>query len=245
MSKIAVQLSGVSKRYGTSLALNRVDLAVREGELFGVIGENGAGKTTLIKCLLDFCQIDDGNVEIFGVPGELVRARSVLAYLPERFSPPFYLTGVDFLRYMASLHACAYDEQRLRDTLARLDFDVRALPRPARSYSKGMAQKLALAACLLSGKPLYVLDEPASGLDPKARACLKRELRALRSAGNTVLFATHDLADAEALCNRIAVLHGGRVRYAGPPDEFMRRYGAGNLEEAFLACIEHGATVRH
>ena len=112
-----------------------------------------------------------------------------------------------------------------------------ALTRPARTYSKGMTQKLGIAACLLSGKELYVLDEPAGGLDPKARALFKQELRALRRSGSTVFFTSHALADVAELCDRMAVLHGGRLLYWGTPREFVQGCGAADLEQAFLECI--------
>ena len=232
----AIRYADVSKAYGSVRALAHVNLVVRDGEFFGIVGENGAGKTTLIKCLLDFCEIDSGQVEIFGVPSELVRARSALAYLPERFGPPFYLTGADFLRYMARLHGHDYDEARIRAMTARLGLDTAALAHPARSYSKGMAQKLALTACLLSGKKLYVLDEPASGLDPRARALLKAQLHRLRTSGATVFLATHALADVEELCERMAVIHRGALLFIGTPAELKRRHGTPDLEQAFLAC---------
>lgn len=236
MAADAIRYADVSKTYGSVRALTRVDLVVRQGEFFGIVGENGAGKTTLIKCLLDFCEIDQGQIQIFGVASELVRARSVLAYLPERFCPPYYLTGADFLRYMAHLHGHGYDEARVREMLAQLELDPSALARLARGYSKGMAQKLALTACLMSEKKLYVLDEPASGLDPRARALLKAALRRLRADGNTVFLASHALADVEALCDRMAVIHRGALLFIGTPDALRRRYGVPDLEQAFLAC---------
>jgi ABC-2 type transport system ATP-binding protein len=102
-----------------------------------------------------------------------------------------------------------------------------------------MTQKLGLAACLLSNKDLQVLDEPASGLDPKARALFKRELSRLRDTGRTVFFSSHALADIEQVCDRLAVVHQGRLRFAGTPDELRRRFdSAGDLEQAFLACID-------
>jgi ABC-2 type transport system ATP-binding protein len=138
---------------------------------------------------------------------------------------------------MAALHRTAYSEERVKQTSERLDLAARALDRPARTYSKGMMQKLGLAACLLSGKNLQILDEPTSGLDPKARALLKRELRSLRAEGRTVFFTSHSLSDVEQICDRMAVLDGGRLRFAGPPAELMTRYGGRDLEHAFLACI--------
>ena len=217
MTSSALDFSAVSKRYRDVPALVDVSLAVQPGEFFGIVGENGAGKTTLIKCLLDFCEIDGGEIRIFGVSHRKTTARAGVAYLPERFVPPFYATGRDFLCYMMSLYRNPYDKARVEEVFAGLDLDIRALDRLARGYSKGMLQKLALAACLLSGKALYVLDEPASGLDPKARALLKRQLQSLRDLGKTVFFASHALVDVYELCDRMAVLHCGRVRYAGTP----------------------------
>jgi ABC-2 type transport system ATP-binding protein len=100
-----------------------------------------------------------------------------------------------------------------------------------------MTQKLGLAACLLSGKPLQVLDEPTSGLDPKARALLKRQLSRVRASGQTVFFTSHALADVDEICDRMALLHGGELRFSGPPAGLIARYGGASLEDAFLACI--------
>mgnify|MGYP001199979290 CR=1 len=237
MSDIALRFAQVEKRYAGVPALNRLSLEVRHGEFFGLVGVNGAGKTTLIKCLLDFCDADAGAVEIFGIPHSATAARARLAYLPERFSPPFYLTGRDFLRYMLKLYRAPYDEGAVTRVFGALDLLPSALDRPARTYSKGMTQKLGLASCLLSGKDLYVLDEPAGGLDPKARALLKAQLAALNRAGRTVFFTSHALADVAEMCDRMAVLHAGQLRFAGTPREFAGRYGASDLEQAFLACI--------
>ena len=234
----AVAFSGLSKSFGARPALSGLTAEVRRGELFGLVGGNGAGKTTLIKCLLDFLEPDAGEIRIFGVPHRLTASRAALAFLPERFNPPHYLTGRDFLKYMAELHRTPYDETKVLDAFARLDLEPEALTKAASAYSKGMTQKLGLAACLLSDKALQVLDEPTSGLDPKARALLKRELASLRDSGSTVFFTSHALADVEELCDRMAVLHGGRLRFAGTPAELRARYASANLEEAFLACID-------
>jgi ABC-type multidrug transport system ATPase subunit len=121
---------------------------------------------------------------------------------------------------------------------ASLDLDVAALDKPVRAYSKGMTQKLGLAACFLSQRDLYVLDEPMSGLDPKARARAKDLLLKLKSEGRTLLFTSHSLADAEEVCDRITVLHGGKMAYAGAPRGLCERYGEPSLERAFLKCIE-------
>ena len=243
MSDIALRFAQVGKRYAGVPALSHFSLEVKRGGFFGLVGENGAGKTTLIKCLLDFCDIDGGAIDIFNTPHRATAARARLAYLPERFNPPFYLTGRDFVRYMLELYRAPYDEDRVARLFSALDLDRSALDRPARAYSKGMTQKLGLAACLLSGKDLYVLDEPAGGLDPKARALLKGELKALHRAGHTVFITSHALADVAELCDHMAVLHAGRLRFAGPPGELMSRYGAPDLERAYLACIASEAVL--
>lgn len=237
MSDLALRFSGLEKRYARVPALSEFSLEVRRGEFFGLVGVNGAGKTTLIKCLLDFCDADAGTIEIFGAPHRSTAARTRLAFLPERFNPPFYLTGRDFLRYMCKLYRSRYDEAEVARLFGALDLEILALDRLARTYSKGMTQKLGLAACLLSSKDLYVLDEPAGGLDPKARALFKEELSGLKRSGRTVFFTSHALADVAEMCDRMAVLHGGRVRFAGTPGEFAARHGVPDLERAFLACI--------
>ena len=237
---IALQFDGVRKSFGRHTALVDFTLSVNGGELFGLVGVNGAGKTTLIKCLLDFATPDAGRIEVFGVTHVATTARRELAFLPERFLPPYYLTGRDFLRYMLTLHRRAFERDRVETMFAALDLDPQALDLPVRSYSKGMTQKLGLAACLLSDKKLYVFDEPTSGLDPKARALLKRQLTALRSAGRTLFVTSHLLADVEQLCDRMAVLHAGTIRYVGTPAELLARYGTRDLEQAFLQCIDGG-----
>jgi len=237
MSDAALRFEQVSKRFGEVAALDAVSLEVRRGEFFGLVGVNGAGKTTLIKCLLDFCDSDEGRIEILGVSHRLTAARGSLAFLPERFNPPHFLTGRDFLQYMMRLYRQPYDELQVEQMFAALDLDLAALGKAARTYSKGMTQKLGLAACLLSGKDLYVLDEPTSGLDPKARALFKEALRVLKQAGRTVFLTSHALADIAEMCDRMAVLHAGRLRYAGSPAELAARAAGGDLERAFLACI--------
>ncbi len=237
MGDAALHFEQVSKRFGEVAALSNFTLEVARGEFFGLVGVNGAGKTTLIKCLLDFCNTDGGAIRIFGVEHRVTAARSRLAFLPERFNPPHFLTGRDFIQYMLKLYGKPYEDREVEQVFVGLDLDPAALGKAARTYSKGMTQKLGLAACLLSGKDLYVLDEPTGGLDPKARALLKQALRALRQSNRTVFFTSHALADIAEMCDRMAVLHGGRLRFAGSPEELAQRFGKGNLEQAFLACI--------
>jgi len=233
----ALSFARVSKRFGTAVALNDFTLDVTAGQTFGLVGMNGAGKTTLIKCMLDFSAADSGTIQVFGIASLFTRSRSRLAFLPERFNPPYYLTGRDFLRYMLQLQEVDYFEQDAEHTLEALDLDRSALAKPVRAFSKGMTQKLGLAACLLSRRDLYVLDEPTSGLDPKARALLKDQLRKVRDVGRTIFFTSHALADVDELCDRMAVIHCGELRFVGTPAELRERHAAATLEQAFLACI--------
>jgi ABC-2 type transport system ATP-binding protein len=233
----ALTFDAVAKSYGRQAVLDGVDLVVETGEFFGLVGLNGAGKTTLIKGLLDFSGVDAGRITVFGVDHRRTEARARLAFLPERFNPPYFLTGRDFLTHMADLHGQRYDAEEALEVLEGLDLDPSALGKPVRTFSKGMSQKLGLAATLLSGRDLFVLDEPMSGLDPQARALFKRRLLDLRESGRTVFFSTHLLSDVEDLCDRMAVLHDGRVCFAGTPEECCRRYDAFTLEQAFLQAI--------
>lgn len=237
MSPPALRIAHLAKSYGRARALEDLDLEIAPGEFFGLVGENGAGKTTLIKCVLDFCHTDAGQIEIFGTDHRRTDSRARIAYLPERFAPPHYFYGRDFLRYSSELHRRAYVEEEALGVFAALELDARALDKPVRAYSKGMTQKLGLAACLLSRKDLLILDEPTSGLDPKARALLKRELKARHTAGRTLVMTSHALPDVGEMCTRMAVIHRGRLRYAGTPGAFAAEYGGVSLEQAYLECI--------
>lgn len=241
MSDPAVRFAGVAKNYGHAQALRDVTFEVAPGEFFGLVGVNGAGKTTLLKCLLDFCDVTGGNIDIFGTPHHLTAARKRLAFLPERFNPPYYLTGEDFIRYVLDMQSTPYDRGATEHMLAQFELDVTALNLPVREYSKGMTQKLGLAACLLSRKDLYILDEPASGLDPKAHALFKAQLNELKRQQRTMLFTSHALADVAEICDRVAVIHAGTLRFAGTPAALCAQYANGNLEQAFLRCIDAAA----
>jgi len=233
----AVRIAALAKRYGGEPALAGVDLEVAHGDAFGLVGANGAGKTTLIKCMLDLCAADGGEVEIFGINARLPRARTRLAYVPERFVPPHYLRCGEFLRAAAALAGGRYDAERAARLLAELELDRDALPRPVRSLSKGMTQKLGLAAGFLVERDLYVLDEPMSGLDPAARVAVKSVLRRLGAEGRTLFFTSHVLADVEELCSAIVVLDRGRVRFRGSPAALRSRYAEPDLERAYMRCI--------
>jgi ABC-2 type transport system ATP-binding protein len=238
MNPNALLFSGVTQSYGKRTALKNVDLSLVTGEFHAIIGVNGAGKTTLFKCLLDFCTVQSGRIEIFGVAHLSPSSRAPLAFLPEKFNPPYYLNGREFIRYSLNLHRLSYQAAAVNSMLKDLDLDRASLSLSVREYSKGMTQKLGLAACLLTQKKLYVLDEPMTGLDPKARLLLKNKLLALKQSGATLLFSSHSLADVEVLCDRLTVLHAGEVRFTGTPEAFRQAFSCNDLDSAFLTCID-------
>ena len=237
----AVRICALVKRYGKVAALGGVDLEVAAGEGFGLVGANGAGKTTLIRCLLDLAACDSGTIEIFSLPAGKPASRRRLSYLPERFSPPHYLRGGEFLSAMLELAGERYDAARAGQLLDELELERDALTRPVRALSKGMAQKLGLAACLLVPRDLYLLDEPMSGLDPAARVAVKSVLRRLHGEGRTLFFTSHVLADVEELCSSLAVLDRGKLRFRGSPAALCEKYSQPRLEAAFMRCIRDRA----
>jgi len=238
MSKIeCLTFENISKYYQHHAIFKDISFQCYAGEFVALVGVNGAGKTTLIKTLLDFIPLDNGEIYISGIPHIKPDARTHLAYLPERFKAPDYLTGQLFLQAMRHLHGTGYEQKKLHQLCNILDFPQAALTRTIRHYSKGMAQKIGLMSCLLSDKPLLVLDEPMSGLDPKARAQLKQYLLGLKAAGTSVFFTTHLLNDVEELCDRMAVLHNSKLCFIGSPTACCQKFNTNSLETAYLRCI--------
>src|SRR3954467_12421604 len=239
---LAVRIEALVKRYGRVTALDGVSLDITSREAFGLVGANGAGKTSLIRCLLDLTAYDAGRIEMFGIAAQNPGARRRLAYIPERFTPPHYLTGAEFLRTLAALAGATYNAARVAALLAQLELERDALERPVRALSKGMTQKLGLAWCFLLERDLYVLDEPMSGLDPAARVAVKALMRRLHEEGRTLLFTSHVLSDVDELCASMAVLDDGRLRYRGTPAGLRERYDEAGLEQAFMRCINDKGT---
>ncbi len=233
-----LDVSGLTVTYGKSTILDGVDLAVRAGEIFGLIGLNGVGKTTLIKTILDLVRPKSGAIRLFGEDHRRPASRQALAYLPEKFTPSPRLRGWEFLSLSLSYFKVALDCDAAVAMAQGFGFDERALNRAVGTYSKGMGQKIGLISTFLAARPLLILDEPMSGLDPQARQQLKEHLLAYRAAGNTIFFSSHILADMDEICDSVAVLDGGKIRFFGTPAEMKERDGAPLLERAFMHIIE-------
>ncbi|MCC7259774.1 MAG: ABC transporter ATP-binding protein [Alphaproteobacteria bacterium] len=234
-----IVIEQLCKRFQDKTVLDAVTLTIAPGEIFGLIGLNGAGKTTLIKILLDLLNADSGEVRLFGRSHKESRARENLYYLPERFQPSGLLKATEFLSLSLSYYGVALDMERARQTARDIDLDPDVLTRKVGTYSKGMTQKLGLLSVLLAERPLLILDEPMSGLDPKARVHLKKQLNAYCARGNTLFFTSHILADMDEICDRVGVIHGGKLLFVGTPGDFKKAYKESEetLEEAFLKAI--------
>lgn len=238
---LPLTIDHVSKRYAGKPVLDAVNFSLSSGEIFGLVGLNGAGKTTLIKIMLDLASADSGRVQWFGRDALQASSRRCLSYLPEKFQPSRYLKGYEYLALSLEYYGVPLDKDAARDMAFMLDLNPDVLAQRVGSYSKGMGQKLGLLAALLSDTPVLVLDEPMSGLDPRARIRLKAALQNAKAKGKTIFFSSHILSDLDEICDRIAVLHDTRIRYVGTPAQFRANHGGGALEQAFLASIEQVA----
>jgi ABC-2 type transport system ATP-binding protein len=232
-----VRTAAIHKSYAKRKVLENIDFALTPGEIFGLIGVNGAGKTTLIKILLDLAKADEGGAFIFDIPTTHIDARAKLSYLPEKFQPSRYLKGMEYLDLALSYYGKSLDRDVARKQAEAFDLRPEALDARVGSYSKGMGQKLGLLGAFMVGASLLVLDEPMSGLDPGARIKLKSRLLEEKAAGRTIFFSSHILSDIDEICDRIGVIHDGRLAFIGTPAEFKSRQGESSLEKAFLKVI--------
>lgn len=233
-----LMIDNISKSYGAHKVLDRVSLTLNPGEIFGLVGLNGVGKTTLIKIILDLAKADEGGVQLHGVAHTHVRARDHLSYLPEKFQPSSYLHGMEYLSLALSYYRKPLDEVEARLMARKVDLDPDALPRKVKSYSKGMGQKLGLMGAFLADQPLLILDEPMSGLDPRARVCLKQLLLQMKQEGKTLFFSSHILSDIDEICDRIGVIHNGKLLFVGTAQDFKSQWKKADLEQAFLGAIQ-------
>jgi ABC-2 type transport system ATP-binding protein len=234
-----IRLDQVSKRYGTFTAVDRLDLTVPRGTLFGLLGPNGAGKTTAVRMIAGILQPTSGRVEIAGIDVQAnpEGAKRHLGYIPDR--PYLYekLTGAEFLRFVAGLYGQDGREvdRRVHELLMLWDLETWR-DELVETYSHGMQQKLVIASALVHRPDVIVVDEPMVGLDPKAARQLKDLFRGFVRRGGTLLMSTHSLEIAEALCDRIAIIQEGRIRAEGTMADLRELAASGDapLEEIFL-----------
>jgi ABC-2 type transport system ATP-binding protein len=233
-----VHAQGLTKAYGTTVAVDHVDLDIAGGEIFGFLGPNGAGKTTTIRMLAGLLRPTSGSIIVAGVDmaAEPQRARGQLAYIPD--TPYLYekLTGREFLHFIAGLYGVANElaDRRIRELLPLLGLDDRA-DDLLEGYSHGMRQKTLIAAALVHDPQVLFLDEPTVGLDPKSARLMQDIFRQMSRRGATVFLSTHILEIAERMCDRIAIIDQGRIIAQGTVEEL--HHGADvsdTLEDIFL-----------
>src|ERR1043166_5288708 len=234
-----IQLSALTKRYGSFTAVDSIDLTVPAGQLLGLLGPNGAGKTTTLRMIAGILRPSSGRVSIGGVDvwEDPVAAKMKLGFIPDR--PFIYekLTGGEFLRFVAGLFGQegAAVEHRARELLALFDLEEWR-DELVESYSHGMRQKLIISSAFVHRPEVIVVDEPMVGLDPKAARILKDLFREYTRRAHTIMMSTHTLEVAEALCDRIAIIQAGKIRASGTMNELRATAagGAAGLEDIFL-----------
>ena len=223
----AINATGLSKIYSEGVifkkrfqALDDVSFQVNQGEIFGLLGPNGAGKTTFIKILLGIIRKSAGSAELMGLSAGSRSARRLVGYLPEHLRIPPHLTGFSALECYGNLSNVPSAEIRKKQdrVIEMVGLTGRAKDR-CRKYSKGMLQKLGLAQALLHNPKLLILDEPTDGLDPRARADVRNIIRNLKNEGVTIFLNSHILQEVEMVCDRVAILNQGALKYCGPVSE--------------------------
>ncbi len=225
-----LSVESVAASYGKYTVFDNVSLSIDSGEIFGLIGLNGVGKTTLIKLIMGLRDSEAGDVTF--------SEGSEFSYLPERFEPPWFLTGYEFIKFSLALYdkKITFDEATAEAKKVSLNPDF--LKKKVQTYSKGMRQKLGLLATVLSGSSLLILDEPMSGLDPKARDEIKELIVSTKKEGRSIFMSSHILSDMHELCDRVAVFNGGSVVFLGAPAELLKEGRSKSLEKAFLKVID-------
>ena len=249
MSAPPIEARGLVKRYGDITAVDGIDLSVREGDVYGYLGPNGAGKTTSLRMLLGLIRPDAGRAELFGRDplAEGARALDGVAGFVEapRFYP--YLTGMRNLQLVAALDG-GDAERRIGEALDTVDLADRARDRVG-GYSHGMRQRLGIAGALLRAPRLLLLDEPTTGLDPAGMRDMRRLIRRLADQGITVLLSSHLMTEVEELCDRVAIVRGGRMIHEGALAELIDAAAGGYAlrttdddRAAAIARDRHGIT---
>lgn len=215
------------------VVLHNVSITLRPGEVYGFIGLNGAGKTTTLKIAMGLTHSDTGSVSWFGAPG-LAGHQHRVGFAPEKPSFPQHLTGEEILQFSERLLGLNLGPTRRLAVLEQTGL-AHATHQRVAEYSQGMQQRLALAAALLHDPEVLLLDEPSNGLDPLGRRMIKDLIRSLQQRGKSILFSTHILPDVTELCDRVGVIHQGRMLFEGARHELCS--SGADLEQRFIELI--------
>ena len=206
-----IKIENVSKAFNNKKALNNLTLTVESGEIYGLLGANGAGKSTTLNLLLGFIQLDSGSIELFDNKKLKKIDSNNIGYIPENVNLYPYLSGAENLDYFCKIAGIKLSPNQLNDYLVECGLEIDAHNKLTSEYSKGMRQKVGIAIALAKNASLYLLDEPASGLDPLASNELSYTLKRLSSNGATVLMASHDIFRVRETCDKIGVLKQGSL----------------------------------
>ena len=219
----AIRIAGLTKRYGRVRALTDVSIDVRPGEIFGFLGPNGAGKSTAIRILLGFMRPTSGSASVLGLDAvhESVAIRRRVGYLPGGIALYDGLRGDDLLDYLSDLQGRA--PVRRAEICERMELATAVLRRRVRDYSRGMRQKIGVVQALQHDPDLAILDEPTEGLDPLMQHAFYRLLDDLKAAGRTIFFSSHVLSEVERVCDRVAIIRGGRLMALEDVGDLLRR----------------------
>src|SRR5919109_4140657 len=235
----ALSIAGLHKRYDDgTLALDRLDLEVPSGEFFGLLGPNGAGKTTLINAVCNLIRVSAGEIDVFGRPATSLEARRLVGLAEQDPNLDRFLTVREALLYHGGYYGLTRRRsiERAEEMIDVFDLRAKADVR-APKLSGGMRRRLLLARALLHEPRLVILDEPTAGVDLELRHELWRYIRRLHERGTTILLTTHYLEEAEALCEEIALIHGGRLIARDSSRRLKRRYAASSLEGVYLKTV--------
>ena len=228
----------LTKRYGEKKAVDDLSLHIAPGEIYGFIGHNGAGKTTTLKSVVGILQFDEGEITIDGhsIKTEPLACKRELAYIPDNPDLYEFMTGIQYLHFVSDVFGveAAERQERIRKYAGAFEL-TDDLAQPIAAYSHGMKQKLAIIAAWLHQPKLIIMDEPFVGLDPKAAHLLKGMMRELCDNGGAIFFSTHVLEVAEKLCDKVAIIKGGKLIRSGTMEEVK---GDDSLEEVFLELEE-------
>ena len=236
-----IKIEHLTKVYGDKKAVDDLSLHIRPGEIYGFIGHNGAGKTTTIKSCCGILQYDSGEVFVDGVSMKEnpIACKEKIAYIPDNPDLYEFMTGIQFLNFVADIFGVSAGERQERIRKYADEFELTAdLAQPVSAYSHGMKQKLAIISALIHEPKLIIMDEPFVGLDPKASHILKGIMRDICDKGGAIFFSTHVLEVAEKLCDKVAIIKGGKLIKSGTMEEVK---GDTSLENVFLELEDDNA----